>query len=91
MWRRRLKPVEASETLRQIALLLETQASPTECIEVLRAEAENRATQRFLEAFATSLEDGKSLASALAGYPEHFYPFLTELAERKEGQAALGS
>ncbi|MCL6518183.1 type II secretion system F family protein [Alicyclobacillus sp.] len=74
---------------RQLATLIRAGVGVAPAIEVLAAEAEDRALARALAAVAAEIQGGRSLSAALADHPRVFPPLLVNLARAGEASGAL--
>jgi type IV pilus assembly protein PilC len=78
-----------TQFLSELALLLETDISTVEALNIVQQDQEEPAMHRLIGAIQTDVENGMSLAESWAKYPQYFEPFLVEILREGERQNQL--
>ncbi len=84
-----VKPMEVIMFSRQFALLLESGTDAVTSLELLAAQAENKALKRILGEIVTSVRGGFPLSEAMAQHKRVFSPMFTKLVAVGEKTGTL--
>ena len=76
--------VEISQFLSELALLLESDISCRDALEIIQKEQESFLIRRISAGIQTDIENGMSLADSFARRPRYFEPFMVDMLREAE-------
>jgi len=84
---KKILPVEISQFISELAILLESGISIDNALEIVQQEQEKPAMYKLITDIQSKLANGMSLADTWAKYPQYFEPFLVEQLKQGENLA----
>ncbi len=76
--------VEISQFISELALLLESDISCRDALQIIQQEQESFLIRRLSAGIQTDIEKGLSLADSLARHPRYFEPFIVDMLRKGE-------
>jgi len=86
---KKILPRDITQFISELALLLETDISTVEALNIVQQDQEKPAMHQLIGAIQTDVENDMSLAESWAKYPQYFEPFLVEMLREGELQNNL--
>jgi len=84
----RIPTTDLTQFLSELALLLQSQISVADALQIVQQSQDNLALYQLIETLHAQVESGSSLADSCAKHPQYFEPFWVDLLRQADSQPA---